>query len=102
MRKVHRVLVHLAQARQAVAAGIKVYPIAASNSEDQAEYVFRQLAQQTLARFIFLTYELGQNAGTPGDTTTHNVDPAAFTVERLDDLVVQVVERELALARGAS
>ena len=93
---------YVREARQAVAAGVKIYPIAASNSEDQAEYVFRQLAQQTLARFIFLTYQAGQNAGTPGDTTTHNVDPAAFTVERLDDLVVQVVERELALARGAS
>jgi len=93
---------YVREARQAVAEGVKIYPIAASNSEDQAEYVFRQLAQQTLAHFIFLTYEAGQNAGTPGDTTTHNVDPAAFTVERLDDLVVQVVERELALARGAS
>jgi hypothetical protein len=93
---------YVREARQAVAAGIKVYPIAASNSDDQAEYVFRQLAQQTLARFIFLTYQPGQSAGTPGDTTTHHVDPAAFTVERLDDLVVQVVERELALARGAS
>jgi hypothetical protein len=93
---------YVREARQAVAAGIKIYPIAASNSEDQAEYIFRQLAQQTLARFIFLTYQAGQNAGTPGDTTTHHVDPAAFTVERLDDLVVQVVERELALARGAS
>jgi hypothetical protein len=93
---------YVREARQAVAAGIKIYPIAASNSEDQAEYVFRQLAQQTLAHFIFLTYEQGQNAGTPGDTTTHNVDPEAFTVERLDDLVVQVVERELAQARGAS
>jgi von Willebrand factor type A domain len=93
---------YVREARQAVAAGIKIYPIAASNSEDQAEYVFRQLAQQTLARFIFLTYQPGQSAGTPGDSTTHHVDPAAFTVERLDDLVVQVVEREMALARGAS
>jgi len=86
----------------AVAEGVKIYTIGASNSDDEAEYVFRQLAQQTLAHFIFLTYQPGQNAGTPGDTTTHHVDPEAFTVERLDDLVVQVVRRELAQAQGAS
>lgn len=89
------------EARSAVSQGIKIYPIAASNTDDQAEYVFRQLAQQTLATFIFLTYQPGQEAGTPGDTTTHNVDPDAFTVDRLDDLVVQVVQRELARAVGA-
>lgn len=88
--------------RSAVTQGIKIYPIAASNTDDHAEYVFRQLAQQTLATFIFLTYQPGQEAGAPGETTTHNVDPDAFTVERLDDLVVQVIQRELARAVGAT
>jgi hypothetical protein len=92
---------YLDGARQAVAQGIKIYPIAASNTDPTAEYVFRQLAQQTLGRFIFLTYDQGMNGGAPGDTTTMNVDPQAFSVERLDDLVVQVVEREIAAAAGA-
>ncbi len=92
---------YLDGAREAVAQGIKIYPIAASNTDAQAEYVFRQLAQQTLARFIFLTYQPGQNGGAPGETTTMHVDPDEFTVERLDDLVVRVVERELAEAHGA-
>lgn len=87
-------------ARAAVERGVKIYPIAASNTDPQAEYVFRQLAQQTLARFIFLTYEQGQSGGAPGNTTQMNVDPSQFTVERLDDLVVDVVERELAEALG--
>ncbi len=93
---------YVSEARAAVAKGIKIYSIAASNSGDEAEYVFRQLAQQTLGRFIFLTYQPGQNAGAPGDTTTHHVDPQAFSVERLDDLVVQVVRRELAEAQGVA
>lgn len=93
---------YVQETRAAVAEGIKIYTIAASNSDEQAEYVFRQLAQQTLAHFIFLTYQPGQNAGTPGDTTTHHVDPQSFTVERLDDLVVQVVQRELAQALGTA
>ncbi len=88
------------EAQVAVAKGIKVYTIAASNTSDDAEYVMRQISQQTLGHFIFLTYAAGQNAGAPGDTTTHHVDPEAFWVERLDDLVVQVVQRELAQAQG--
>lgn len=93
---------YVSEAQAAVAQGVKVYTIAASNTGDEAEYIMRQIAQQTLARFIFLTYQAGQNSGVPGDTTVHTVDPAAFTVERLDDLVVQVVQRELALAQGVA
>ena len=91
---------YVQEARVAVAKGIKVYTIAASNSSEAAEYQLRQIAQMTLGHFIFLTYQSGMNAGTPGDTTTHHVDPAAFTVERLDDLVVQAIEHELARAQG--
>jgi hypothetical protein len=88
--------------REAVRKGIKIYPIGASNTDDQAEYQFRQMAQQTLASFIFLTYQPGQSGGAPGDSTTMNVDPEQFTVDRLDDLVVRVVQRELRAAIGAS
>ena len=93
---------YVAEAQAAVTAGVKIYSIAASNTSQQAEYIFRQLAQQTLGHFIFLTYQSGESAGAPGDTTTHNVDPQQFTVERLDDLVVQVVARELAQANGST
>ncbi len=93
---------YVTESQAAVSKGIKVYTIAASNSGDEAEYIMRQISQQTLARFIFLTYQQGQNSGTPGDTTLHQVDPDNFTVERLDDLVVQIVQRELALAQGVA
>jgi Mg-chelatase subunit ChlD len=94
---------YIDDAQQAVARGIKIYPIAASNTEPDAEYVFRQLAQQTMGRFIFLTYQPGEASGAPGE---HRDDLAAgeaqqFTVERLDDLIVQIIERELAAAVGA-
>ncbi len=86
--------------QQAVTRGIKIYPIAASNTDDFAEYVFRQLAQQTLARFIFLTYQSGERSGTPGESTTLESGDQPYTVEQLDDLIVQVVQRELARASG--
>jgi hypothetical protein len=93
---------YVVEIQEALAQGVKIYPIAASNTEQQAEYVFRQLAQQTLASFIFLTYQPGQNSGAPGDTTTLAAGDQEFTVDRLDDLIVYVVERELARAVGAA
>lgn len=59
---------------QAARRGIKILPIASSGLDDQGEYIFRQLAQFTQGRFIFLTYEGPINGGPAGDVTTHHVD----------------------------
>jgi hypothetical protein len=77
----------------ALANGIKIFPIAASGTDDQAEYIFRQMAQFTQARFIFLTYEGPGSGGEPGDVGTMNV--GSYGVQDLDDLVIRLVEDEL-------
>ena len=78
---------------RAAARGIKIYPIASSGLDEQGEYIFRQLAQTTGGRFMFLTY----GAEGPGSTGTEtNFDVEDYTVSSLDDLVVKVVEEELA------
>ncbi|NTW03216.1 MAG: VWA domain-containing protein [Oscillochloris sp.] len=92
---------YLDGAREAVVRGVKIYPIAASNTDAPAEYVFRQLAQQTMARFIFLTYQAGTSSGVPGESTTLEAGDQPYSVERLDDLIVDIVQRELAAAVGA-
>jgi hypothetical protein len=99
----HQDYTYLSDAQQAVAQGIKIYPIAASNTEPNAEYVFRQLAQQTMGSFIFLTYQAGESGGAPGERRDdlEAGTESQYTVERLDDLIVQVVQRELAAAVGA-
>lgn len=74
--------------------GIKIFPIASSGLDDQGEYIFRQLAQYTQGRFIFLTYQGPTNGGAPGDVTTHHVDD--YSVANLDDLLVKLVQTELA------
>lgn len=71
--------------------GIKIQPIASSGSGPVAEYVFRQLAQITSGRFVFLTY--GAN-GAPGDRTNVNVD--AYETLALDALVVRLASEEVA------
>lgn len=67
--------------------GIKIFSIASSGLEPPGEYIFRQIAQHTMGRFIFIVY--GE-----GGTTPHNV--SRYTVQQLDDLVVSLVEEEMA------
>jgi hypothetical protein len=78
--------------REATTRGIKIYPIASSGLDEQGEYVFRQLAQFTGGRFIFLTYG-PEGPGSTGTQTDLNVSD--YTVSALDQLVVRIVEGEL-------
>ncbi len=66
--------------------GIKTHAIASSGLNVQGEYIFRQIAQNTMGRFVFIVYG-------PEGTTTHDV--GEYTVDRLDDIVVSLVEEEL-------
>ncbi len=84
---------YAAEMTQAAARGVKVYPIASSGLDSQGEYIFRQLAQFTGGRFIFLTYG-AEGPGSTGTETTFDV--ADYTVSSLDALVVRIVEEELA------
>jgi len=79
--------------RDAVERGVKIYPIASSGLDEQGEYVLRQLAQFTNGRFLFLTY----GASGPGSTGTETeFDVSDYTVSSLDQLVVRIIEEELA------
>ena len=84
--------------QQAVAQGIKIFPIGASNLDSGGEYIFRQFAQFTQGQFVFLTYANGVS-GAPGASTTHDV-PSDFTVQNLDSLVVRLVQTEVANQTG--
>jgi hypothetical protein len=78
----------------AVRRGIKIFPVGASNLNGDGEYIFRQLAQFTGGKFVFLTYADGSdpNSG-PGTETDHDVDN--YSVDTLDRLVVRLVREEL-------
>ena len=85
--------------------GIKIHPIASSGLEPPGEYIFRQIAQYTMGRFIFLTYESSQ-PGAPGDLrrdldvgdpdTQSQGAEGDYSVERLDELVLRLITDELA------
>ncbi len=78
------------QVMEAAGMGIKIFPLASSGLDDQGEYIFRQLAQITGGKFLFLTYGAG---GAPGDDTPHHVDD--YSVMSLDQLIVRMVAEEL-------
>ena len=84
---------------EAVRRGIKIFPVGASNLDAEGEYVFRQLAQVTGGKFVFLTYEEGSDPSSgPGTETDHEVDN--YSVDTLDRLVVRLVKDELAKLSG--
>lgn len=80
--------------------GIKVHPIASSGLDPVGEYIFRQIGQTTMGRFIFLTYA----GGTPGEAGEERPDLEAseqdYTVDFLDGLVVHLVEEEINAFKG--
>lgn len=68
---------------------IRIYPVAASGVSRVAEWTFRQLAQFTSARYLFLTDDSGVG-------NSHE-DPhiPCYLVQKLNDLMLRVVESEL-------
>jgi hypothetical protein len=77
--------------------GLKIFPVASSESDDQAEAVFRQLAQGTGGRFVFLTYGANGAAATGESTDIGTTD---YEELALDDLVVRLIAEELAALTG--
>jgi Mg-chelatase subunit ChlD len=84
---------YAAQMLEAAGRGFKIFPIASSGLDEQGEYIFRQLAQVSGGRFIFLTYGPA-GPGTTGAETEHQV--ADYSVAALDKLIVRIVATELA------
>ena len=82
--------------RDAVTRGIKVFPVASSESDDQAELVFRQLAVTTGAPFVFLSYGAGGAATGPSS----DIDSTDYEELALDQLVVRLIDEELSALAG--
>jgi Mg-chelatase subunit ChlD len=84
----------------ALAKGIKLFAVGASGLDPIGEYIYRQIAQYTAGRFVFLTYKDAADPGSgPGTQTVHDV--GNYSVQTLDRLIVKLVGDELArLSRG--
>ena len=91
---------YLWAARTANKRGIRINMIGASGLTENAECMFRQVAATTYGQFIFLTYgESGESSGAgttedPGRVSHHT--GGNWSSRRLDDIVVDLVRRDLA------
>lgn len=78
----------------ALAKGIKLFAVGASGLDTMGEYIYRQMAQYTGGRFVFLTYRDAADPGSgPGSQTTHDV--SQYSVQTLDRLIVRLISQEL-------
>ena len=86
---------YLAAIEKANEAGIKIFPIASSGLNGQGEYIFRQLAQMTNGRFIFITDD--PTSPTTGDASTVVTTNSDYTVGQLDQLIINIITDEINL-----
>lgn len=77
-------------AAQMRGAGIALYPVASSGVRAEAEYIFRAAALMTGGAYSFLTDDSGV-----GNAHAEPHDAPGYSVQRLDDLMVMLVESEL-------
>ena len=82
---------YINEMRRAQSEGIKIFAVASSGLDPQGEYIFRQLAQQTMSKFVFILYE----AGPQGELTTPHEVSGDYSVQRLDQLIVRLITEEL-------
>ncbi|MGJ3239591.1 MAG: vWA domain-containing protein [Anaerolineae bacterium] len=90
--------------QDALARGIKIHQLASSGLQPEGEFVMRQIAQFTMGRFLFLTYDEGV-AGTPGDerpdlevgTPEDEQGIGDYSVSQLDELVLRLIVDEVNL-----
>jgi len=73
--------------------GVRIFSIAASDTRDDAEFLFRSAAQLTLGRYLFLTDDsrIGNAHGEP--------HIPCYQVQRLSNLMASVVRSELSGVR---
>ena len=82
--------------RDAARRAIKIATIGASGLDKPAEVAWRQLAQYTMAPFVFLTFgEKGDSEGGTPSSVSHHIG-SNWVAENLDAIIVRLVKTELA------
>lgn len=75
--------------RRAKETGVKIYPIASSDTSPAAEYQMRSAAQMTGGRYVFLT----NDSGVGNDHAEPHIP--CYSVTRLDTAMVRMIENEM-------
>jgi len=77
------------------AAGIKIYSVGTGGLNTMGEYILRQIAQYTYAKYIFLTYgEKGESEGGKEGSVSHHTG-ANFKTDKLESIIIHFAKEEL-------
>lgn len=77
------------------AAGIKIYSVGTGGLDTMGEYILRQIAQYTYAKYIFLTYgEKGESEGGREGSVSHHTG-ANFKTDKLESIIIHFAKEEL-------
>jgi len=76
--------------------GIKLFTVGTGGLDIQGEYILRQIAQLTYAKYLFLTYgqETGENAGgRPGSVSHHT--GSNYQTDKLEAIIIRIAKEEI-------
>lgn len=83
-------------ARDAQKMGIKFFSVGTGGLDLMGEYVLRQIAQYTYAKYIFLTYgEKGESEGGKEGSVSHHTG-SNFQTDKLESIIIRFAKEELA------
>lgn len=75
--------------------GIKIFSVGTGGLNISGEYVLRQIAQYTYAKYIFLTYgEKGESEGGKEGSVSHHTG-ANFQTDKLESIIIRFAKEEL-------
>lgn len=87
---------YIKAATDARARAIKLFTIGTGGLPLEGEYVLRQVAQLTDARYIFLTYgERGESSGGTEGSVSHHTG-SNFQTDKLESIIIKFVKEEVA------
>jgi len=87
-------------AHEAKKAGIKFFSIGTGGLPLSGEFILRQIAQYTYARYIFLTYgEKGESSGGKEGSVSHHTG-ANFQTDKLESIIIRFAREEIASFTG--
>ncbi len=91
---------YIEAAKKAKRMGMKIFSVGTGGLDVQGEYILRQIAQYTYAKYIFLTYgEKGESeGGAPGSVSHHT--GANFSTDKLESIVIRFAKEEYFHANG--
>ncbi|MBI9102845.1 MAG: VWA domain-containing protein [Spirochaetales bacterium] len=76
--------------------GLKIYGIGTGGLDLQGEYILRQIAQYTSARYIFLTYgsETGESSGGEAGSVSHHTG-SNWNADKLESIIIRFAKEEI-------